>query len=317
MSLIASGALADDKEEAERHFRAGVSLQKVDDFDAAIAAFESSLRLYPTKGALFNLANCLRAIHRYGEAMKALERLEAGFGDVLDDDMRAAVDRQLDELQNLTAYLTLEVVPADALVSIDGAIVGVEARAEKLYLSPGVHVVTARLSGFETAELELELAPREHSERTITLREEVAAPPPAPTPPPPPPVVVLPPSPPPAPLPPPETPPVWPALGWTATATGAALLVAGVTTGAWALSLDGTLAEACGDGMCPFDRGDDLRRLDALTTATDALLVVGAGLGVAGVVVLVVDSGASGDAGSTVGLAVGPGVVGARLEGRF
>src|SRR6187455_2662697 len=80
-------ALADAKADAEKQFRAGVSLQKVDDFDAAIVAFEASLRLHPTKGAWFNLANCLRATHRYPEALNALERLQQDFAGELQDPM--------------------------------------------------------------------------------------------------------------------------------------------------------------------------------------------------------------------------------------
>jgi len=97
--LVPAQALGGDKEEALKHFKAGVSLQKVEDFEAAIAAFESSLRLYASKGALFNLANCQRATHRYGEALATLERLDREFGDRLDRAMRAAVDRQLEELK--------------------------------------------------------------------------------------------------------------------------------------------------------------------------------------------------------------------------
>ena len=93
MWLTPGSALADAKADAEKQFRAGVSLQKVEDFEAAISAFEGSLRLYPTKGAWFNLANCLRATHRYPEALTALERLQRDFGSELQDPMRSTVER--------------------------------------------------------------------------------------------------------------------------------------------------------------------------------------------------------------------------------
>lgn len=122
--LTAGTAHADNRQEAEKHFRAGVSLQKVEDFEAAIAAFESSLRLYPTQSALFNLANCLRATHRYGEALKALEQLDRDYGDQLDVEMRSAVDRQLEELRNLSASLVVQVEQSGAEIWIDGNLVG-------------------------------------------------------------------------------------------------------------------------------------------------------------------------------------------------
>ena len=62
--FAARPTMAQDKAEAEKHFKAGLTLQKADDFDAAAAAFEKSISLYATKGGLYNLANCYRALHR-------------------------------------------------------------------------------------------------------------------------------------------------------------------------------------------------------------------------------------------------------------
>src|SRR6187455_2997685 len=137
--LAPASAWADSREDAEKQFRAGVSLQKVEDFEAAIAAFESSLRLYPTKGAWFNLANCLRATHRYPEALTALERLQQDFGSELVDPMRSTAEMQIAELRNLTATLAIEVDQPGADVAIDGRSIGTSPLTNPIRLGLGDH----------------------------------------------------------------------------------------------------------------------------------------------------------------------------------
>ncbi len=314
--LAVTDVYADDKEDAEKHFEAGVSLQKVEDFEAAIAAFESSLRLYPSKGALFNLANCLRATHRYGEALAALQRLDREYGELLDDPMRAAVDRQLEELRNLSASLVLQVDRVGAEVWVDGELIGRTPLTEELQLSPGRHDIEVRLEGFEPAKIQVDLVSREKTTQQIALNE--IAPP-------------LPPSPPkakPSAEPAPEAPPPPPpeegtgaltSAGWIASVAGVAALAGGAVTGIWALSLDGELADDCTDGICPTDRNGDIDRLDTLTTTTDVLLGLGVTITAAGIVMLLVDQPSSpqGVDSTVLGFSLGPGRLGATVGRRF
>ncbi|MBW2454753.1 MAG: PEGA domain-containing protein [Deltaproteobacteria bacterium] len=314
--LATVDAHGDDKYDAQKHFKAGVSLQKVEDFEAAIAAFESSLRLYPSKGAMFNLANCLRATHRYGEALKVLQRLDLEYGRALDPAMRAAVDRQLEELRNLTAALVVQVDQAGAEVMVDGKVIGHTPLPEELWLSPGSHTIEVRLEGYEPAKVQVELVPREQTTRQITLEQATSAPAP------PPPDKPQPdgdPAPEP-PLPPPDegTGPLTTA-GWITGAVGLAALAGGAVTGIWALSVDGDLADACTDGNCPVDRGTDIDRLDTLTTTTNVLLPLGATFTAAGIVMLLVDQPTSprSDDAPRLGLSLGPGLFGIAMGGRF
>ena len=313
--LVAITAHAGDKEEAEKHFLAGVSLQKVDDFDAAIAAFNTSLRLYPTKGALFNLSNCLRAVHRYGEALKALEKLERDHGSELDGPMRSAVEGQLEELRNLTASLVVQVEQSGAEVWLDGALLGRSPLPEALYVSPGGHDIEVRLEGFEPAKVRVELHSRQAFTTQITLAKAVAPPPTPPAPVPPPKVE------------PPATPPASPkpqergaltTAGWITAGTGAALLAGGAVTGVWALTLDGDLKGECVDGHCPAGRSGDIDRLGTLTTTTNILLGVGVALTAGGITMLLVDQPRSQEQPPTaLDVSVGPGQFGATVRQRF
>lgn len=332
MWLTPGSALADAKADAEKQFRAGVSLQKVEDFEAAISAFEGSLRLYPTKGAWFNLANCLRATHRYPEALTALERLQRDFGSELQDPMRSTVEVQVAELRNLTATLSVEVDRPGAEIAIDGRSVGTSPLPEPIRLGLGDHEVRATLADFEPAVVRVNLGPAQTATARISMSALGTAPvprvPPAEVPPPAPAS-----TPPPAPSPPPpaqaaETESGSGTLrtaGMISVGAGALLMAGGAVTGIWALSLDDELDADCPDGHCAKDRAEDIDRLERLTTTTNVLLGAGAAVGLGGLALWLLDDSNSAAAArsapkapkSDVALVVSPGFVGANLAGRF
>ncbi len=317
VALSVPVAWADDKAEAEKHFEAGVSLQKVEDFEAAVSAFEASLRLYPTKSTLFNLANCLRATHRYAEALAALERLVREYGEELEEPMRSAVEDQLAELVNLTAQLVIEVDQDGATVRVDEQLVGHTPLGQPLRLSPGPHVVEVTLSGFQPARANLDLVSREKLTHKLTLEKvrppEAAQPPPVPTAPTP---VATPP--PPA-VPKDSGPSALGTAGWVTTGLGAALFAGGAATGIWALSVDRELGEACTNGHCPTRRESEIDRLETLAITTNVLLGVGLAATAAGITMLVFDSPPNEPAPDSPGVAVslGPGYFGAAVRQRF
>ena len=73
-------ALAGGKEEAKQLFDAGLKLMHLDDFSGASANFERSVALYPTQNSLFNLANCYKALQRYGGTSPRRDRTpQSGF----------------------------------------------------------------------------------------------------------------------------------------------------------------------------------------------------------------------------------------------
>ena len=301
-------ARADARAEAKEKFHAGVALQQVEDYDAAVVAFEASLRLYPTKSALFNLANCLQAVHRYPEALAAVERLQSEYGDELDEDMRSAAELQRVELESLTAWLLVVVDHDGAQVLVDGQVRGTSPLADPIRLAVGDHTVEVVLDGFEPESATINLGSRERRTEELVLRRSV--PPPAQ-----PPAAVQPPQ-------------VAPAIddgpaprranaaGWATVGVGATLLATGAVTGVWALVLDGELANACTGARCPTDRERDVQRLESLATTTDVLL--GAGLVATGVGVFIGLRGRR-EPRAAVWLepVASPTVVGARVRGRL
>jgi hypothetical protein len=148
--LLAGHAQAGDKDEAKRLFESGLKLMKADDFAAAAANFERSSALYPTQTSLFNLANCHKAMQRYGEALDVLKRLRQEFGDKLKPDIKEAAAQQETEIQSVVATLVLTVVPATAKVSIDGRLSPAKSAAGTYLLAPGDHTIEASLDGYRS-----------------------------------------------------------------------------------------------------------------------------------------------------------------------
>ncbi len=281
---------AEQREAAQKYFEAGLSFQKLEDFEAAIAQYQESLRLYPTKSAMFNLGNSQRAAHHYAEALSTLERLQATYPE-LAEPMRGATERQLLELRALTGPLSIEVlvdgVPAQGVqVMLDGAEIGTTP-IDPWRVDLGKHEVVATKQGFQPARQQVVVKSPQGLSVQLAL---VVEPPPKPEPA----------SPPVAPI---ETPaPAEPdpivdtgpgsqaTVGWVAVGVGGALLLGGAVTGAMALSVDSDLADACVDGSCPPAKRSDVDKLDTLAVTTDVLLGVGAAVAITGGVLLLLDA---------------------------
>jgi hypothetical protein len=143
--LAASVASADAKAVAKRHFDAGFALWQSEDYSGAIVEFTESLRLYKTKSAFFNLANCYKALKRFGETLATLDQLENELGAKLDEEMKAAIATMRKEIDLTTGWLEVRVDRAGASVFVDGTNVGQSPLPSRLILGPGSHDVSARI----------------------------------------------------------------------------------------------------------------------------------------------------------------------------
>jgi tetratricopeptide (TPR) repeat protein len=101
--LISGNARANDapRTVARKHFNAAVTLIKQEKLDAAVSELLTSISLYPTKAGRYNLANCYRALGQYAEALDQFEKLQAEYGDKLEDETRRDIETQIAELKQL------------------------------------------------------------------------------------------------------------------------------------------------------------------------------------------------------------------------
>ncbi len=141
------GPAEDDAEaEARALFARGRDLAHDRRFNEAAALFTRSVALVDRPSSRFNLALCHYALERYVEAIAHLERYlaiadRAQEGLSWDDALR-----MITHARRSVAALALEVTPADARVTVDGAPVDGGAH-RAVSLNPGAHVVRVDAPG--------------------------------------------------------------------------------------------------------------------------------------------------------------------------
>lgn len=303
----------DARSEARRYFQAGVALQKTDDFEAASEAYATSLEYFPTKSALFNLANCQRAMHRYADAWRSLHRLHEEFGAELEEPMLSNSKTQLEELETLTGLLTVNTEPVGANVSIDGKAQGVTPLAAPLRLEIGQHTITVTREGYTSKESVFKLSPKQ----SLTLSLELAEPPP-----PEPEVPELPPETTQAPVAPKTTPAklgveshssAWRTVGWVGITAGAVGVALGARNGVLALQVDDKLSRACEGVHCARQQAGRIERLDRLALSANVFIGAGAVLMATGAALVLWPSSSE----TTEQVTVSLGFDGLNVGGRF
>src|ERR1700689_2200624 len=109
--FVSHFARADDAT-AKLHFQNGIHLydQQPPDYEGALAEFRAAEKDKPSPGIKRNIALCLRALHRYGEAIDELEAMLATGGDNLKPATRDAGQKMIVEMNALIATVKVKVV---------------------------------------------------------------------------------------------------------------------------------------------------------------------------------------------------------------
>lgn len=263
------------KEEARKHFEAGVALlqdpegQRVEE---AYREFKRAFELSQSPKVLGNMGFCAMKLERDGEAIDAYTRYLREVPDI-EEAERAQIVRDLQTLQVGVARVTIKadkpgVQLVDVRVPVKGPRVtntyGPVDGSTTIGIRPGHHIVTARAQGFEDATWEFDAFAGGTADHAFALAPVKVAPPP-------PQGGVGPVSP--APEPPPSK-----TLPWVVTGVGAAMLLTGGVTGALALGKTKDIEKSCPNDLCPagFDLDGERSSARTLVTLTDVLLIGGA-----------------------------------------
>ncbi|MBI2895536.1 MAG: PEGA domain-containing protein [Deltaproteobacteria bacterium] len=118
---------------------------------------------------------CLKALHRYQEAIAAFERLLREFSTGGSDESRALARTEIQNLRALMGSVRIVVSVPAAEVLVDGAAVGTSPIAAPVDLVGGNHVIQARREGFEAAEERVAVVAGETASVDLTLLADVGA----------------------------------------------------------------------------------------------------------------------------------------------
>jgi len=162
-------ALADDKADALKHFEIGLELVKQEAWDAALAEFLESKRLFPTKNALKNAAVCLRELKRWDEALDMYDELLGRFGKDLSADDRKLVDDDMAKLAKFVGTIVLATDVAGARVVIDGRERGVTPLPKGLRVPLGTRSVSVSKEGYAPFDTKVQVSSGSTKTVTVTL----------------------------------------------------------------------------------------------------------------------------------------------------
>jgi hypothetical protein len=144
------------KEEARARFERGMTLFDRKVWDAALVEFLESRNAYATRSNTQNAAICLRNLNRFDEALDMFEALVKEFPTLTPTD-RAAVEKEIGELQQLVGAIEIRAAENGAQITIDGRERGVTP-AGALRVSAGTHVLRVYKEGFAPVEKRVEVA---------------------------------------------------------------------------------------------------------------------------------------------------------------
>jgi hypothetical protein len=139
------------KQEARRHFLQGVALYEEGNFTAALAEFQAAYTMAPAPGVLFNIGLTEKALYRYSDASRTLERylVEGSKDPNLTIERRQQVVQLIEEMKSLLAPLRFVLAPPGARLTVDGRpmVLGADG---SLALAAGNHVVDVVADGHES-----------------------------------------------------------------------------------------------------------------------------------------------------------------------
>lgn len=172
--------------EAQALFRRGVELGEQDRWAEALEDFRRSREIASRPNTVFNIGFALHRLGRFTQAIDVFDEYLA-LTEGEESERRAEVVRLRGEAIASLAQITLEIVPADARVLVDGELAAEATGSPRtLRLDPGRHVVRGTADGYEEGVLSISVLAGEHGERSLSLTprgptppdESVVAPPP-------------------------------------------------------------------------------------------------------------------------------------------
>lgn len=158
------------EENAKNHFLAGVKLLKVENYKGATAEFEEAVAIHPSANALFNLANCYKALHQYHKAIAIFSQIKSDFVDELTPDIARAVEYHEQEIFKVAARLEVRVNLAGARIEVEGETIGTSPIDTPIFYSPGYFSVEVSLEGYVAQRKKTKLVSLRTTTVEFTLR---------------------------------------------------------------------------------------------------------------------------------------------------
>lgn len=140
--------------EAARIYQEGLSLMESGSPEQALPKFQQAYDLAAPPNALFNMGACYEAMRNHERALEFYERYLV---EAPNADDRRDVQNRISAIRAMKSRLTISSEPTGAQIFLDSGESAVGTTDQELEVTPGTHVITLRLPGYE------------ESSKTVTL----------------------------------------------------------------------------------------------------------------------------------------------------
>jgi hypothetical protein len=146
------------KEEAKVRFQRGLELVQNESWDAALAEFLASRKLFPTRVALKNAALSLRQLKRSVEALAMYNELVTTFGGSIPPEERKTIDDAIAQLKLAVGEVQIDSDQPGSTVVIDGQQQAGATPMAAIGVNAGTHSVRISKEGYESFEAQVLVA---------------------------------------------------------------------------------------------------------------------------------------------------------------
>ena len=146
------------KEEAKVRFQRGLELVQNESWDAALAEFLASRKLFPTRVALKNAALSLRQLKRSVEALAMYNELLTTFGSSIPPEERKTIDDAVAQLKQAVGEVQVNSDQPGSTVVIDGQQQQGVTPLAPIGVNAGTHTVRIAKEGYEAFEAQVLVA---------------------------------------------------------------------------------------------------------------------------------------------------------------
>ena len=146
------------KEEAKVRFQRGLELVQNESWDAALAEFLASRKLFPTRVALKNAALSLRQLKRSVEALAMYTELVTTFGGSIPAEERKTIDDAIAQLKLAVGEVAIDSDQPGSTVVIDGKQQEGATPMAAIGVNAGTHSVRISKEGYEAFEAQVLVA---------------------------------------------------------------------------------------------------------------------------------------------------------------
>ncbi|MFH1437472.1 MAG: tetratricopeptide repeat protein, partial [Pseudomonadota bacterium] len=137
----------EEKTEAKKMFKEGVSFFESGKHAQALEAFQQSYKFRPLWAIRFNLGLCYKELGMYTRAKHEFYLFLEEGGSEVKSSMKKQVEQELAQLAGTIAFMEIALDVEDAHISMDGKSIGKSPLERKVEIDPGSHILSVSKKG--------------------------------------------------------------------------------------------------------------------------------------------------------------------------